>query len=1085
MVNVVAVTHRERRRRLASRRERENDVDVQSPGERKHVTVLFADVVGFTALSEALEADAVHEIMDGCFALLTREIERYGGSVNAFTGDGVMALFGAPLAEEDHAVRALHSAFHIQQALKDYGNTMARRWGMPFQMRIGINTGTVVAGGIGDRRAVEYTALGDAINLAARLEEAAPAGGILVGPSTRREAGEAFAWRSVGPLTLKGKSEAVAAHELLGLGTTQSRFELLAHRSHTTLVGRTDELDRLLSTWNGVTDGAGRVVSIVGEAGIGKSRLLHEFKQELARLGHVIQEGSCFTYGEAISYLPFIEILRGLAAADPGAAGADATTAVHQFLDRLGLPADLAPYLLRVLGAGTDDDLVASQSSATLRIRTLQAIRDVVLAVASERPVALIVEDVHWIDKASEEVLSAIVEAMADVPLQLLLVYRPEYLHAWGDKAYHAEISLTRLGGASSAAMVRAILGKSHASRVVLERLSPADTQTMMQQILGTTEVPDELEKLVETHTEGNPLFIEELTLHLLESGDLVSDENGYRLTKPSERMELPGSIQGVFLTRIDRLDPELRRLLQVASVLGRVFSRPLLAEMTGLGEQMDQALLHLEDLDFIYATSLAPERQYSFKHVLAQEAVYQSLVRSRREAYHAQAGQTIEAMYWDRLEEFYELLAYHYGRSGNEDKAVEYLDLASQKATRANAMAEAKQYFVEAMLLLDRMPDTPANQHRRIALLTNVFLVFWMLYELPEYIEMVTEYAPLAEQIEDLGLRGMLYKHIGHCQWVFGDIEQSLATLQTAAEMCEAGGNVLGAGMAYTLMQWGNLTLGNYDDVWVWQAKSLRAFEDEFDAHHYMWARESAAFAYSQRGLWEKAVEECRESLRVGAEYHDDSIISFAAFTLCEAYTAQGDLKRAEEFGDLALRTAPTVADRVWSQSFLGGAWCRSGRAEEAAEALAPLVPLYEATQFPYGTLFNGLYLGEAYWLTGRAAEAVATLEGAVELAERTGMRFYFGSAHRLLGEVAAGTDPSDSGLALAADHFERSIQTLTAIRAEHELARAYAGYGRLLRQRGAEGEGRRYLTEALELFTRLGDIIDPELAQEINALL
>jgi len=1059
-------------------------VDGQS-SERKHVTVLFADVVGFTALSEALEADAVHEIMDGCFALLTREIERYGGSVNAFTGDGVMALFGAPLAEEDHAVRALHSAFHMQQALEDYGKTVSRRWGMPFEMRIGINTGTVVAGGIGDRRAVEYTALGDAINLAARLEEAAPPGGILVGPSTRREAGEAFAWRSVGPLTLKGKSEAVAAHELLGLGTTQSRFELLAHRSQTTLVGRRDELDQLLSTWGGVTDGGGRVVSIVGEAGIGKSRLLHEYKQELARLGHLIHEGSCFTYGEAISYLPFIEILRGLAAADPGAAGADASTAVHQLLHRLGLPADLAPYLLRVLGAGTDDDLVASVSSATLRIRTLQAIRDVVLAVASERPVALIVEDVHWIDKASEEVLSAIVEAMADVPLHLLLVYRPEYLHAWGDKAYHAEISLTRLGGASSAAMVRAILGKSHASRVVLDRLSPADSQAMMQQILGTTEVPDELEKLVETHTEGNPLFIEELTLHLLESGDLVSDGDGYRLSKPSERMELPGSIQGVFLTRIDRLDPELRRLLQVASVLGRVFSGPLLAEMTGLGEQMDQALLHLEDLDFIYPTTLAPERQYSFKHVLAQEAVYQSLVRSRREAYHEQAGQTIEALYWDRLEEFYELLAHHYRRSGNDDKAVEYLELASEKATRANAMVEAKQYFLEAMRLLDRMPDTPANQHRRISLVTNQFLVFWMLYELPEYFEIVTEYLPLADQIEDRGLRGMLYKHIGHCQWCFGDLEQSLETLAMAIEMCEEGGNLLGAAAAYTMMQWGNLALGNYDEVWAWEAKSLQAFEQEFDVHHYMWARNSAAMAYSARGLWEKAVEECRESMRVGAEYHDDSVIAFTAFVLCEAYTAQGDLKQAEEYGELALRTAPTPADRVWSQSYLGGAWCRSGRAEEAVEALAALVPLYEATRFPFGVLFNGISLGEAYWAAGRPADATSTLEGVVELAQRTGMRLYLGSGHRLLGEVIAGTDPSAAGLARAADHFERSIEVLTAIQAQHELARAYVGYGRLHRRRGAEAEGRRYLTEALELFTRLGDIIDPELAQEINALL
>ena len=1051
-------------------------------GERKHVSVLFADVVDFTGLSEALEAETVHEIMDGCFAVLATEIERYGGSVTAFTGDGVMALFGAPLAEEDHAVRALYSAFHLQRAVDRYGDGVSARWGVPFRMRVGVNTGMVVTGGIGDRRTVEYTALGDVINLAARLQEAASPGGILVGMATRRAAGEAFAWRSVGPLALKGKSQAVAAHELVGLGSTGSRFELLAHRGQTALVGRRDELNRLWSTWGDVTAGRGRVVSVVGEAGMGKSRLLHEFKQELARHGHVFYEGSCFTYGEAISYLPFIEVLRRILAPDSDG-GRDPRTAVHALLERLALPPRLAPYLVRVLGSDSTDDIVATQSPTALRLRTMETLRDVLLAEAAQRPVALVVEDVHWIDAASEEVLTAVVEAMADVSLHLLLVYRPEYLHTWGDKAYHAEIALNRLGGPGSAAMVRAVLGKSHASRVVLDRLSAGETVAMVSQILGAAVVPDDLEHLVESHTEGNPLFIEELTLHLVESGDVVAEGGRYRLSRPSDRIELPGSIQGVFLTRTDRLPPDLRRLLEVASVLGRVFSRDLLAAVSGLGDELDRQLADLEDLDLIYPTAPAPQRQYSFKHVLAQEAVYQSLLRARREAYHEQAGRTIEALYGERTEEFSELLAYHYGRAGNDDKAVEYLDLANRKAIRANAMVEAKQHFLDAMQLLDRMPDTPSNQHRRVSMLANQFLVFWMLYELPGYFELVRSFADLAGRIDDLGLRGLLAKHIGHCQWIFGDIATSLDTLLSAAGMCEAGGNVLGAAMAYSMLQWCHLTLGNFDDVWVWEAKALRAFEEEFDPHHYMWARASAAMAYSQRGLWRRAVEECREGLRVGAEHHDDSVTTFTAFILCEAYTAQGDLERAEEFGELALRTAPTPADRVWSQSYLGGVWCRSGRADEAAESLAGLVPLYEATEFPFGMLFNGVYLGEAYWAAGRPAEAAETLARVVELADRTGMRFYLGSAHRLLGEVMADGEISSGDLTLAAHHFERSIAVLTAIRAEHELARAYAGYGRLLRRRGAEAEGAKFLRQALDLFERLGDVVDPELVRECVA--
>jgi tetratricopeptide (TPR) repeat protein len=461
----------------------------------------------------------------------------------------------------------------------------------------------------------------------------------------------------------------------------------------------------------------------------------------------------------------------------------------------------------------------------------------------------------------------------------------------------------------------------------------------------------------------------------------------------------------------------------------------------------------------------------------LAQEAVYQTLVRTRREAYHQRAGQAIEALYADRLEEFYELLAYHFARSGTDGKAVEYLDLANQKATRANAMAEAKGHFDEAMQLLDRMPETSANQHRRISLLANQFLVFWMLYQLPEYVELVTRYGELAEQIDDRGLRGMLAKHIGHCQWAFGQNDLALRTISSAVEMCEAGGNILGAGMSYCLLEWVHLTLGNYDEVAAWEAKALPALEEDFDPHYYMWSRAAAALARSQRGCWQEAVAEATEALRIGVQHSDDSVTCFSAFVLCEAYTAQGNLKAALQYGELGVRTAPTPADRVWSQSFLAGAWCRAGQVEQAIEVMAGLVPAYRATRFAYGELFNGVYLGEAYWRAGRLQEAQITLDGVVELAEQTGMRFYLGSAHRLLGEVAAEADPTPEGFARAAGHFEHSITTLGAIKAETELARAYAGYGRFCRRSGSDDEARRYRTQAVEIFDRLGTLIEPRM--------
>ncbi len=554
----------------------------------------------------------------------------------------------------------------------------------------------------------------------------------------------------VGPLELKGKAEPVAAWEPVGVDESQNRFELLAKRGLTSFVGRNRELESLVAAWQRAAGGRGQVVSIVGEAGLGKSRLLHEFKTEMARRAVPLLEGSCFTYGEATSYLPFLEVARGLLGTDT----ADQTPAC-------ALPAS-PPRPRRGRRAPRPDS-----RRPTVRQHTIEAIRDLILARASAEPMVLVVEDVHWIDKASEDVLSAVVEAMADVGLLLVLLYRPEYLHAWSEVAYHAEVSLDRLGGASSAAMVRAILSKSYAASVALDRLSAEDTRSMVRQLLGTATIPPELEQLVATSTDGNPLFIEELTRDLIESGHLVHGDSGYTLTRPPEALTLPTTVQGVLLARVDRLNPNLRGLLQVASVLGRVFTYRLLGAVANLDEGLDSALLQLEDLDLVYQSALAPERQYSFKHVLAQEAVYQTLTKAQREAHHERAGQAVETLYGDRLDEWVELLARHYTRSGNDAKALEYLEWANRKAARANALAEAKGFFDEAMSLLDRIPDTPDNRHRRVVLVTEQFRTYFFLFLLREYLELARSYEAMAIEVDDRPLLGMLYKNIAHCQFL------------------------------------------------------------------------------------------------------------------------------------------------------------------------------------------------------------------------------------------------------------------------------------------------------------------------------
>jgi tetratricopeptide (TPR) repeat protein len=723
----------------------------------------------------------------------------------------------------------------------------------------------------------------------------------------------------------------------------------------------------------------------------------------------------------------------------------------------------------------------------------VEALKALVLATARQQPLVLILEDVHWIDKATEEVLAALVEAMVTVPLLLVLVYRPEYLHAWAHKAYHTQVALTRLPSASSVEMVRAILTKPYAARITLERLSAAQSTAMVQELLGSTTLPPELEQLIATKTDGNPLFIEELTRSLLESGALGQEAGGYRITQLLATLDIPPTVQGVLLTRIDRLHEDLKYVLQVASAIGRVFSYPLLAQVVEPGTDIEPILGQLADLEFVYVTALAPQRAYSFKHVLTQEAVYQTLLRPRREEYHERIGKALETLYPDCLEEYYEVLAHHYGRSGHQDKAVEYLDLANQKAAKANAMEEAKRYFDEAMTLLDTLPETERNHHRRIALLVNQETVMLLLNKYPEYYDLLTRYEAMAVRVGDQGLLGALYARLGQGEYGFGYFNQAIQTLAKAAEFCEAAGNAEDAGLAYDCWEWGHMWKGDYDQALTLKEDVLRMLAQRFNLRWYLFAVTGASLAYTALGHWDHAVEDGHKALRAGEEFSDPSVISFAAFILSWAYTARGDLVQALEYGELGVRNALTPADTSWAQSVLGWAWGRAGKPRKGIELLAEALALnrsghpldkvgVQSAHVP-AELSQMLFLGEAYWLAGESDNARQTLEELLELANRCGAKFYLGSAHRLLGEIALTTDPIQVAAPLTAPHFEQSIAILQQIKAENELALAYAGYGRLRHQQGHDEQAREYLTRSLEIFERLGTLGEPDKVRQALA--
>ena len=659
----------------------------------------------------------------------------------------------------------------------------------------------------------------------------------------------------------------------------------------------------------------------------------------------------------------------------------------------------------------------------------------------------VIIEDLHWIDKSSEAFLSALVENLAGAPVLLLTTNRPGYSPPWLGKSYVTQLALRVLAPEASCQIVEAAV--EHAD------LGALATQSILRK------------------AEGNPLFLEELALSFLEGSAAALERS------------LPDTVQGVLAARIDRLPEETKRTLQTASVLGREFSARMLGAISGQDSGLAKHLAALKHLEFLYERAETEGPVYTFKHVLTQEVAYDSLLSARKQSLHEAAGAALVELYPERLEQRHELLAHHFSRSANFDKAVEYLDLANRKAEKAYAMADAKAYFDRAMTLLDTMPANTANNRRRVSLLVNQWVVFWLLFQYPDYYELLSRHESTALGLGDESLLGAFYTRLGHCQWVFGRLEQVLLTATKAAQHCEAAGNIEDASIAYCIMEWTHMHLGNYEQALRWQTRTLRAVKQRFNLRWYSWSLAAASYTYHYLGRWEDAIQEGMQELKIAEQYADASLICFAHWILAQAFTAKGDLASGVAHAETAVATAPTTGDKARAQSILGWAWCRAGQAEKASQMLAELVPMYQATRFVPGEVYTSGFLGEAYWRAGEFQKAREVLEHVIELTTQAGMRFFRGSSHRLLGEITLTTGQDETDVAAAVPHFVEAMAILKQIEAQNELALAYAGYGRLLGRLGRIDESRNYLTCALEIFEQLGTLIEPDRVRaELSAL-
>jgi class 3 adenylate cyclase/tetratricopeptide (TPR) repeat protein len=814
-------------------------------GERKQVTVLFADIAGFTAFSERLDPEEVHLLMDGCFARLTEAVHRYEGTVNQYTGDGIMALFGAPIAHEDHPQRALLAALAIQEAMQAYGQRLQRDRAIDFRLRIGVNTGLVVVGRIGDNLRMDYTAQGDTTNLAARLQALAEPGTILVSEPTYRLTQGYFTFRSLGARQIKGRASALV-FEVSGRQAGRSRIDIAAEYGLASFVGRRRELDLLETLLAKAKGGHGQIVGLVGEAGVGKSRLLLEFRRLLQGEHVTYLEGRCLSYGQSILYLPLVDILKRYFAIENDS-DQRIKERVIDGVEQVGLDAAaIAPYLSSLLLGRMDDEMLQEVAPEVRRKQTFEALRALLLASSRSQPLVLVIEDLHWLDQPSEAFLTFFGESLGAAPLMLLVTYRPGYQHRWVEKSYY--------------------------SRVTLQPLSEAESGTLIASVLGVAEIPRDLRELISRKGEGNPLYLEEITRSFLEREIIQREGTGYRLRRALTPNDVPETIQDIIVSRLDRLSEHQKRTIQTAAVIGREFAVRLLRHIADIQEQLDDCLSELKNLELIYEKNVFPDLEYIFKHVLTQEAAYNSLLSTRRTRLHMAIGLAIEELHQERLAERYEELAHHFTQGEAWEKAFHYLTRSGDKARQAYANHEAIAFYTQGIEVSRGI--TPALDEAQL---------------LPVY--------------EGRGLVCMLQTRY----------DEAIADFQIMRQLARASGNPQKEGESLghlAFVHWAKFSEDQLPFVEQYAQEAMQLFQQTRDQKILARSLTSLGLVHQWRGNLQEADRKLEESLQISRrEGYKDSLAQNLLWLSAHAYW-QGNSQRAIPLGQESWAVARDIHD-------------------------------------------------------------------------------------------------------------------------------------------------------------------------------
>jgi DNA-binding SARP family transcriptional activator/class 3 adenylate cyclase len=1007
-------------------------------GERKQVTVLFCDIVGSTALMERLGPEPMHELLGRFHDLAREEVGSYGGWLSSLLGDGFMALMGAPAAHEDHALRAVLAALALRRRLAE-GALTAGEPPAPVRVRMGVESGLVVLASMGADPDAAPTAIGETVVVAERLQRLAEPGTILAGEATAALVAGAVRLAPMGPLRLEGMTEPMRAHRVVGMGPGRSPQGGVDARPLGRFVGRQRSLAALAEAVAAARAGRGQVVGVVGEPGMGKSRLVIELRRSLAGQPITLTEGRCLSYGSSTPYLPVQDHIR----ATCGITEADAIDSVRKklrfALEEIGLDPDQGePLLLRLLGAEAQAEALAGLTPEAVKARTIRTLSQMALCGSARRPLVLVYEDLHWVDTLSEEVLSGLAQDLGGAAILLLCTYRPGYQAPW--------------------------LGLSYARQLSLQPLRPAESADVVRDALGGQELPVPVAQAVIARAEGNPFFAQELARAYRDGGGQGSAS------------AVPGSVADVLAGRIDLLPEAPRRLLRTAAVVGREFSLSLLEPLWDADEPLGPHLAQLKRLEFVYERSDPEGTSYVFTHALTHDVAYEGLLVSKRRALHEAVAQVLERQHAGRLEEVVDRLAHHYSRTERSEAALEYLSRSADKAVQGYAHAEAVRALEEALPHAERLP-AQVRERQVIALVVRTVTSLWFLGRFDESLEFLLRHQARVAALGDPRLAGEYDFWLGLISGHTGDSVSAGRFAMRAIDEAERAGDRTTIGKARYVLAWEGFWLGRYAEGIEQGQAAVAALDAAGDwwwlGHALCWE----AVNFLSLGAFEDALRAVERARAIGRERQDPRLQSFSAWMRGRIYAVRGDWEAA--IADLAesLESSPDPLNSAYAMGWLGFALREKGDHARAITLLEQSLALL--TQFRFRRLacvFAG-FLAGAKRSAGRIEEARRTAVGALSLSDELRYPWSAALARRELGriELALG-DASE-----AERNLEEALHVLVDLEMAFEVALTRLDLAELASRLGRTNVAEQHVEACRRSFRALGA---PAYLERVEAL-